>query len=245
ELQYDYNEETIILKSGDCFYQKNIEKCFTMYTKHGCKIIKFSNAGDFNLVEEYNNNLYKALDEIQEKDKYTKDHCMRVGVYAQKLANAIKQPTHSMRELMIAAIAHDVGKCRISDEILLKPGRFNDEERKIMMEHPIHSYELLKNDFGMNETIAMIAACHHECYDGTGYPYGLKGEEIPIESRIIAIVDTYDAITTTRPYQEAKTPEKALDEMSKFSHKFDIKLFEVFKNLVLKKEIDINITPGV
>lgn len=87
ELQYDDDGETVILKSGDCFYQNKLEKCFTMYAITESKIITFSNTGEFNEVDNSWNSICKAIGEVEEKDNYTKGHCMRVGLYAQKLAN--------------------------------------------------------------------------------------------------------------------------------------------------------------
>lgn len=240
ELQYEDNDELITINSGDCFYSNEMKKCITFYAKRDTKIITFSNNGEYDENVEVRNKIYKVLDDIQEKDNYTKGHCKRVALYAQKLANSSKKPVNSMRELMIASNVHDVGKCMIPDEILLKPGRFTTEERQVMMDHSKYTYDLLKNMFGLPETIAMIAACHHERYDGSGYPFGLKGEEIPVEARIIAIADTFDAITTKRPYQEERTPEMALEEMSKFAHEFDEELLTIFKELVLTKQIDVN-----
>ncbi|MGL5152827.1 MAG: HD domain-containing phosphohydrolase [Clostridium sp.] len=240
ELQFEEDSKIISLKGGDCFYHNGLEKSFTIYAKKDSKVLTFSNCGEFHEVEEQTNKLSQVLNKIEDKDKYTKGHCSRVGLYAQKLANNSKVPVESMRELMMAANAHDVGKCMIPDEILLKTGKFTDEEREIMKKHSKYSYELLKNAFNLSEKVSMIAACHHERYNGSGYPYGLKGENIPIEARIIAIVDAFDAITTDRPYQKAKTPMEAIEEMNRDTYEYDPELFEIFKKLVYSKEITVS-----
>lgn len=125
----------------------------------------------------------------------------------------------------------------IPDDVLFKPGTLSFEERQLMNKHSEYSHTILKNNFDISENICKIAACHHERYDGTGYPYGLSNDDIPIESRIIAIVDTFDAMTTSRPYQDAKTPEEALEEMSSLSHEYDPELFKIFTELVKNKVI--------
>ncbi|MGL5152303.1 MAG: HD-GYP domain-containing protein [Clostridium sp.] len=151
ELKFEDGGKLQLLREGDYFYHRQLERTFTMYASKDTKIITFSNTGDFDEVEEQANKLYKVLDDIQEKDNYTKGHCMRVGLYAQKLGNKYKGNIKCMRDFVLAANVHDVGKCMIPDDVLLKPGRFNDEEKKIMMDHSKYSYELLKNGFAMGE----------------------------------------------------------------------------------------------
>lgn len=243
ELEYQDGENTVVLKEGDCLYHNQLEKSFTAYARMESQIISFSNQGEYDEVCEVENKLKKIMKEIQSKDHYTKGHCERVGLYAQKLASYVEEENISVIHLMRAAHVHDIGKCRIPDEILLKPGYFTPEERQEMNNHARYSYEILKNNFNIDDQVSKIAMYHHERYDGSGYPYGLKGEEIPIESQIIAIVDTFDAITTSRPYQRARTAKEAIEEMSKFAHAYNPKLFEIFKELVVKKIIGPHIIP--
>ena len=243
ELEYQDGEDTVILKEGDCLYHNQLEKSFTVYARTACQLITFSSQGEYDEVCEVDNKLRKIMMEIQNKDHYTKGHCERVGLYAQKLASYLKEENISVIHLMRAAHVHDIGKCKIPDEILLKPGYFTPQERQVMNNHTLYSYEILKNDFNIDDQVSQIAMYHHERYDGSGYPDGLKGEEIPIESQIIAIVDTFDAITTSRPYQKARTAEEAIEEMSKFAHTYNPKLFEIFKELVMKEVIGPHIIP--
>jgi putative two-component system response regulator len=137
-------------------------------------------------------------------------------------------------ELMLyASSLHDVGKIGISDTVLLKPGKFTAEERLIMNKHPLIGANILGNSKSALIKLARtIALYHHEKVDGTGYPHGLLGDKIPIEARIAAICDVYDALTSVRPYKEAWTNEQALTFIidNAGSH-FDAELVQNFQNI--------------
>jgi len=133
-----------------------------------------------------------------------------------------------------STILHDVGKVGISDSILLKEGLLTPEETTIMEEHTRIGFESLKtasHDLGEDSFLKMamdITLCHHERWDGSGYPRGLKGEEIPLSARIVAIADVYDALTTERPYKKAFSHEEAIEIMKSESYKYDPQLFALF-----------------
>lgn len=243
ELEFQDGEEKVRVYKGDFFYHVELQKAFAVYSREDSKILVFTNNENFEETSKWFEKIKNALTQISKKDNYTKGHCMRVWVYAEKLAEHCGEEFKSLNDLMCAANSHDIGKCMIPNEILQKPGKFTKEEREIMNNHSNYSYKVLKEEFGMNERVCNIVACHHERYDGTGYPYGLSGKEIPIESRIISIVDTFDAMTTTRPYQEARTPREAIEEMSKFDKDYDPSLFSIFKKLVEEKIIHPSILP--
>lgn len=137
-------------------------------------------------------------------DKDTGAHLSRVAQYTKVIASAYGLPKPMQEIFYYAAPLHDIGKIGISDSIMLKPGKLDDDEWKIMMTHPSIGYEILKNS--KSEYLragGIIAFTHHERYDGKGYPKGLKGSAIPISGRIIAIADVFDALTTQRPYKGA------------------------------------------
>ncbi|QYJ77883.1 HD domain-containing phosphohydrolase [Shewanella acanthi] len=164
------------------------------------------------------------------KDCDTGRHVLRVGKYARVLAEALHLPGDLCFMIEQAAPLHDLGKIGIPDAILLKPGKLNAEERLKMNEHTKIGAALLENHQSLLVNMgATIALSHHECWDGTGYPSGLQGESIPIEGRITAICDVFDALTTKRPYKEAWSVEDALTEINQKSGKqFDPDLVRLF-----------------
>ena len=131
------------------------------------------------------------------------------------------------------SLLHDIGKIAIPDSILLKPGPLDEREWNVMRQHPQHAFNLLLPITYLRPAIH-IPYCHHEKWDGSGYPRGLKGEEIPIVARIFAIVDVYDALTSNRPYRQAWTHEKAMDYIRNQSGiHFDPNVVSVFISLMV------------
>lgn len=243
KIEFKNEDKIVTLSTGDCFYYKDPSEITFIHVCEDTTALYFTTEPVFDDLSEMNNEVNEIISEIDRKDRYTKGHCNRVGMYTAALAQRCTEKIPSMINLMYASKLHDIGKCMISDEILLKPGKFNEEESDIMNNHPSYSYKMLREKFNLDPSICKIAECHHERYDGSGYPNGLKGEEIPIESRIITIVDTFDAITSNRSYQLARSPEEAINEMEAVSHHFDPNLFEIFKELVKDKIIHPSIIP--
>jgi len=129
------------------------------------------------------------------------------------------------------ALLHDIGKMGVPDRILLKPDKLTDEEMEIMRQHPIYAWELLSPIEYLRSALD-IPYCHHEKWDGTGYPRGLKGEAIPLAARIFAVTDVYDALTSDRPYRPAWTKKKALEYIESLSNShFDPQVVNAFLNL--------------
>ncbi len=146
---------------------------------------------------------------IEAKDVYTRGHSERVSQYCMKMADSLKLDKEEKRSLRWAAILHDTGKIGIPESVLNKPGRLTDEEYELIKGHPGKGYHILKPLKPLASSLSAILH-HHESYNGKGYPSGLKGEEIPFHARIIAIADTFDAITSNRSYRPCKKPEEAL-----------------------------------
>jgi HD-GYP domain-containing protein (c-di-GMP phosphodiesterase class II) len=133
------------------------------------------------------------------------------------------------------ALLHDIGKMGVPDRILLKPDTLTDEEWKIMQKHPIFAYEMLEPIRFLLPALD-IPYCHHERWDGTGYPRKLKGDDIPLVARIFAVVDVWDALTSNRPYRPAWTKEQALEHIQEQSGKhFDPKVVKVFLRLIAEE----------
>ncbi|MGA6983711.1 MAG: HD domain-containing phosphohydrolase [Candidatus Sulfotelmatobacter sp.] len=146
---------------------------------------------------------------VDEKDPYTRGHSDRVTRYSLLIGKEMNLPSEFMETLQISAQLHDVGKIGIEDHILRKPGALNAEEFEVMKTHTTKGANLLRPVTQLAEMLPGIEL-HHEALDGRGYPYGLEGEQIPLLARVIAVADTFDALTTNRPYQQAHSPEEAL-----------------------------------
>jgi two-component system, response regulator RpfG len=146
----------------------------------------------------------------EHKDYDTALHLQRMSLYSRALADAIGLDEEEAEIIELAAPLHDIGKIGTPDLILLKKGPFDEEELKIMRKHPLIGFKILEDSPSKYlQKGGEIALSHHEHYDGTGYPNGLKGEEIPLSARIVAIADIFDALTSTRPYKRAWGFEKA------------------------------------
>ena len=175
---------------------------------------------------------------IDAKDIYTQGHCQRVSQNALMIGRYIGLKPDQLESLKYAGILHDIGKIGIKDSILNKQGPLDDEEYKIMKSHPVVGDNILKQISTLDESIRDGAKYHHERYDGKGYLEGLRGEDIPLFARILAIADTYDAMTTTRSYRKGLPPEIALQEIDKGKGtQFDPELAEVFIKLMKENQI--------
>jgi len=162
------------------------------------------------------------------KDMDTADHVVRVQTLSEVLASSTGMDKQQASDVGWSAMLHDVGKLHVPDKILLKPGPLTAAEWKIMRQHTIWGAEILANGDGF-EVARIIARSHHENWDGSGYPDGLKTDGIPLEARIVRICDSFDAMTNRRPYKEPSTEEWALEELARFAGvQFDPELVRLF-----------------
>lgn len=176
---------------------------------------------------------------VDVKDTNTSKHSFRVSEYAVAIAKRLDYSEEKCENLRQMALLHDIGKIGIPDAILNKPGRLTDEEYEIMKSHVIKGGEILK-DFTMIDNVSVGALYHHEKYDGTGYCHGLKGEEIPLDARIIGIADAFDAMTANRVYRKQLDINVVINELRRCSGKqFDPELVEILLSLIEDGSIDV------
>ncbi|WFD10528.1 GAF and HD-GYP domain-containing protein [Tepidibacter hydrothermalis] len=177
---------------------------------------------------------------IDAKDPYTKGHSQRVTKYALEIGKEMNLTDNQLQELEYMAILHDIGKIGIKDSILNKESSLNDEEFEIMKTHPTIGSKILETMGSLSKIIPGVKY-HHEKYDGTGYAKGLKGKEIPLEARIISVADTYDAMTTDRPYRKGLAHEVAMNEINKHSGtQFDPESVKYFNIVMDRKMVSHN-----
>jgi putative nucleotidyltransferase with HDIG domain len=158
--------------------------------------------------------LFNLADILDARDQYTHGHSLRVGEYAEKLALSMGLSSDEAHLIFLAGRLHDIGKCAIKNEVLLKPSALNDEERQHMCIHPEVGASMLAS-FSLFSECARYVRGHHERWDGDGYPDQLAGDAIPLGARIIAVVDSFDAMTTTRPYRKALPRAEAYRRLRK------------------------------
>ena len=169
---------------------------------------------------------------IDEKDPYTRGHSDRVAKYSVMIGQQLGLSPEELDRLRISALLHDVGKIGVDDRVLKKPGALTAEEFQIMKQHPSKGANIMRPVSQLKDMLPGIEL-HHEHMDGRGYPYGLKGEEIPLMARIISVSDTLDAMTTNRPYQSAKEIDDALQVIGKVAgSKFDLRVVEALEAVV-------------
>jgi putative nucleotidyltransferase with HDIG domain len=178
------------------------------------------------------------------KDAETEGHCKRVTAFAIAMARAMSLPGDKIRVIARGAFLHDIGKVGIPNSILRKPGDLTQEEIAIVQGHCYRGYQMLHEIPFLSEA-ADIVYCHQEKWDGTGYPRGLKGEEIPLGARMVAAAETLDTITSDQPYRAARSFSEAREEINRWSERqFDPGIVKVFLNIPesvwhdLRKEID-------
>lgn len=177
----------------------------------------------------------KALvTETEKKDTYTAGHTFRVTMYALKLAEELQLKPEQLRAIVQGGLVHDVGKICIADEILNKPGKLLNDERVLIEQHPVFGYDICRNLGFMQEELSIIRS-HHEKWDGSGYPDGLKENEIPFFARIVAVADVYDALTSERSYRKAWTHSEAMKYLkeNKGTH-FDPQCVDAWEQLCLR-----------
>jgi GAF domain-containing protein len=217
------------------FSQKDVRLLSTM---SGHVAIAIENAKLYeNLLKSYLSTVSALAEAIETKDPYTRGHSERVSIYATVIAQAMNLSASEIEGIRIAGILHDIGKIGVPEGILLKFAPLTDAEFGVIKEHPVISARIIeKAEFPWE--IKPLAFHHHERYDGSGYPDGLKEKDIPLGARILAVADTYEALLADRPYRRCFPKEKALEIIKEAAGtQLDPEIVPVFLELVEKGEI--------
>ncbi|KZL92908.1 HD-GYP domain-containing protein [Clostridium magnum] len=245
EIQMHMNQVTkisiIVVSSGFVILYllllKIIYNSSIMLLKQNKELTK--NADDIKLAYSKLNMTYKSTilvisKAIDARDQYTAGHSERVAKISLAIVQSLNLPKEQLETLELAALFHDVGKIGIPDYILNKPGRLTDEEFNKIKEHPSIGVDILKTIDFLSQVLPIILH-HHERFDGGGYPNGVKGENIPFESRIICVADSYDAMTSNRPYRNGLPHEVAVSELIKYKNiQFDSNIVDAFLQVDIK-----------
>ena len=224
-------------------FQPDMEWIDFMETLSGQAAIAIDNAQMFEGLQRSNLELMLAYDATIEgwsraldlRDHETEGHTQRVTTLTLDLARAMGLNDADLVGIRRGSLLHDIGKVGVPDSILHKPGELSTEERDLMRQHTLYAYQMLAPITFLRSAID-IPYCHHEKWDGSGYPRGLKGEEIPLSARIFAIVDVWDALRSNRPYKKAWTYEQAAEHMQRLAGThFDPKIVETFLRVVAEQ----------
>lgn len=229
--------ETLVESINECNLFQYILKPFDpddlkIIVKSGIEVFELTNNKQ-KLLKDLKELFYTTIKSISSaldaKDAYTHGHSLRVTLYSLILASQLEESNEEfLEEIETAGLLHDIGKIGVPESILCKPGKLTDEEFEIMKSHP-HKGKKMLNGIKKLNAVAEWLSTHHERWDGRGYPNGLKGTEIPITARIIAIADTYDAMTSSRSYRKALSHEVAVEEIERCSgSQFDPNIASVF-----------------
>lgn len=216
ELILTTDSTKLTLKKGDYLQALPVKKDCFFTAAVDTEFLYISSQPVFH---HYSNIIQKFRDlaiEVEKKDGYTADHCSRIMRLSILLGEKMNLDTKELYQLNLGSFLHDIGKIKVPDHVLNKPGKLTKQEWRIMKSHPIYGRVILEeSSFPSLLEASPIVEQHHERYNGTGYPYGLKKNEILTGAAIIAVADSYDAMTTDRVYRKALSKDEAFDEIKK------------------------------
>jgi len=216
QLDVTVRDEKIVLKPGDSFKAFPIKEDCIFIASKDSEFLYISSKPVFHHYSLLLGKMKQLAISVEEKDGYTADHCSRIMEYSMKLGEKLGMTSKELFQLNIGSFLHDIGKLSVPDELLKKPGKLTKEEWEIMKLHPIYGKSIL---IDTNHPILIEAAPiveqHHERFDGSGYPYGLKKDEILLGAHIVAVVDSFDAMTSDRVYRNKFSDDYAISELKK------------------------------
>ncbi len=236
-LSLSDGDEKTQLRAGDYIYHRGLPERAFFRVEEDIELLMVSSPPSFHLVRDEIQDIMALARSVEEKDRATEGHCHRLERLAIRTGERLGLSGQRLVDLSYGAYLHDVGKVRVSDHILGKEGPLLDDEWIQMRRHPEYGADMLAEKAFLR-TAARIVISHHENYDGSGYPRGLRGEEIPIEARIVSVVDAYDAITSDRPYQVAAAKSKAMEELRlNAGTQFDARVVRAFLTVIGEDEL--------
>lgn len=214
ELKLFTNDGFTIYKAGDSFYRSPVTEYYVFQSIGMTEFLYVTSQPVYHRYSQVSKDLANLAITIEQKDGYTSDHCSRISKLSMLVGEQLALDSQQLLRLNMASFFHDVGKVKIPLDILLKQGELTEEEWKIMRKHAIYGRKLLEETkLPLLKNVGEIVEQHHERFDGKGYPYGITSDDIKIEASIISVVDSFDAMTTDRPYQKAKSKEEAISEI--------------------------------
>lgn len=211
KVLWDNGEENLEMGRGDYYYVQDLKEPVHFRTLSEVSLLYVASQPVFHLLSNEIEKLTDMLRQVEKKDMYTHEHDVRLKDYSVRIGEKLRLSQKQLDVLFYAASFHDIGKINVPDEILKKPGKLTKEEFEYIKKHPLDGVNILINTF-IKESVRAILE-HHERLDGSGYPHGLKEDGICLEAKIIAVVDTYDAMTSDRPYRKGIEPNTALEEI--------------------------------
>lgn len=231
QVVFDFDNTSRTLRQNEYFYVTNQQSKVYIKAETDATMLYVSTHPVYDTMKALAQQLEEISNKIKQKDLYTYEHNIRLRDYTLRIAEKMGMPTDNMDRLGFAARFHDVGKINVPDYILQKPGMLNEDEFRYIRQHPTDGKVIVSDTF--LGKVGDIIEQHHERLDGSGYPLGLKDEDILLEARIIAVADSYDAMTTDRPYRKAMTPVQALYELERLAGvHYDKDIVEIFKSLL-------------
>ena len=219
------------LAIGDCLVSRTPEQILTLRAEASTRLLYISSVPTFWSVSQTLRELMDLAVTIEKQDGYTAEHCRRLQRLAVTVGKQLGLPKERLYLLDVAAFLHDVGKVQIPVEILQKPSPLTPSEWQVIKRHPTFGREMLEDT--LIAEAGPIVEQHHERPDGTGYPYGLRGDEILLEAHIVAITDAFDAMTTDRPYRQALPREAALMRLERLAGRhYPVAVVEAFLEII-------------
>ena len=209
------SKDSLTLNPGDSVGTKDLSEHALLIALTDSKILYLTSEPQFHLLSDHLQELRSLAVEVELKDGYTADHCDRLQSLSFATAHELGLPPTQLRLLDYGSYLHDVGKIHVPLAILNKPGKLTTDEWTVIKKHPSYGRELIDKTF--MKDAGLLVEQHHERFDGSGYPYGLSGDEITVEAAIIAVADTFDAMTTKRPYSPARTEHEAIAELRRYA----------------------------
>ena len=228
--------DTQELQAGDSFYFVELDEDISITPHEEIQLLCVTSQPVFGEFLNFINDLNDLNGQIERKDHYTFGHCRRVMRFAEALGRKMNLNADDLHNLLLASLYHDVGKCYLPTEILNKPGFLSDSEFAAVRRHPADSAKLLRGRFA--DEVMRIARSHHERLDGSGYPDGISGDQLDRPSRILAVSDVFDAMTSDRTYKKGISVDAAIAELKTLTHHYDSDVISALAGLHAEGVID-------